>query len=84
MHPVPNNIVDILKMYFSDFKMRCQTANYVTKFIQMQVEIAMGCKVSPTLFVLTMKILLKATEASTEQVKLGQGMYTPPLMTQQS
>lgn len=76
---VPDSMIDILKQYFSNFQMRFQTAAYVTDWTKLEVGIAMGCTVSPILFVLAMQILLKATEASTVMVKLGKGIVMPPL-----
>lgn len=79
MHHVPLVVVDILKQYFNAFKMRYSTPTYTTDWTQLEVGIAMGCTVSPVLFVLAMQVLLKAAEAETELVDLGQSVRMPPL-----
>src|SRR5215475_7038850 len=65
MHHVPLVVVDILKQYFNAFKMRYSTPIYTTDWTQLEFGIAMGCTVSPVLFVLAMQVLLKAAEAET-------------------
>src|SRR5215470_9593881 len=79
MHHVPLVVVDILKQYFNAFKMRFSTPTYTTDWTQLEVGIAMGCTISPVLFVLAMQVLLKAAEAETELVDLGQSVRMPPL-----
>ena len=79
MHHVPDTVIDILKEYFSHFKMRFTTASYTTGWTELEVGIAMGCTVSPILFVLAMQVLLKATEAYAKSAELGNGICMPPL-----
>ena len=79
MHHVPDTVIDILKKYFSHFKMRFTTTSYTTAWTELEVGIAMGCTVSPILFVLAMQVLLKATEASAKPADLGSGILMPPL-----
>ena len=76
---VPEYMINILKAYFGGFRMRYRTKSYVTDWTQLEVGIAMGCTVSPILFVLAMQVLLKATEATAAPVKLGKGSIMPPL-----
>ena len=79
MHHIPNSMIDILKQYFSNFRMLFRTMSYVTNWTELQVGIAMGCAVSPILFVLAMQVHLKGTESCAEPVKLGKGVHMPPL-----
>src|SRR5215469_5308480 len=79
MHHVPENIVSIIKCYFRDFKMRFTTPSFTTDWMNLEIGIAMGCTVSPVLFVLAMQVLLKAVEPSTEDAHLGKGVHMPPL-----
>ena len=79
MYHVPNEIKDMLKAYFAGFKMRFTTEAYTTKWIDLQVGIAMGCAVSPILFVMAMQVLLKATEHQAAPANLGGGCFMPPL-----
>ena len=61
----------MLDSYFSKFKMRFSTMNYTTNWANLEVGIAMGCTVSPILFVLAMQVLLKAAERKANPAKLG-------------
>ncbi|GFN79042.1 reverse transcriptase [Plakobranchus ocellatus] len=72
MHHVPDD-------YFSEFRMRFSTNEYTTKWINLEVGIAMGCTISPILFVMAMEVILKATEGSAGPANLGGGCSMPPL-----
>ena len=39
----------------------------------------MGCTISPSLFVLAMQILLKATGSNIPEAHIGKGVYMPPI-----
>ena len=79
MYHVPDQIKAVLKEYFAGFQMRFTTETYTTKWIDLQVGIAMGCAVSPILFVMAMQVLLKATESKAPPADLGGGCFMPPL-----
>ena len=79
MHHVPEGIRKMLESYFSKFKMRFSTMNYTTNWASLEVGIAMGCTVSPILFVLAMQVLLKAAERKANPANLGKGCQMPPL-----
>ena len=66
MYHVPPNIRDMLKTYFDGFSMRFSTKEYTTKWVDLDVGIAMGCAISPILFVLAMEVILKAASSDTE------------------
>ncbi|GFO36928.1 reverse transcriptase [Plakobranchus ocellatus] len=72
MHHVPDD-------YFSEFCMRFSTNEYTTKWINLEVGIAMGCTISPILFVMAMEVILKAAEGSAGPANLGGGCSMPPL-----
>ena len=67
--------------YFSGFWMRFSTNSYITDWINLEIGIAMGCTISPILFIMAMEVILKAAEDSTGPVNLGGGCYMPPLKT---
>ena len=76
---VPKNIRDMLKKYFDGFEMRFSTDKFTTDWINLEVGIAMGCAISPILFVLTMEVILKAAMTNTQPASLGSDCHIPPL-----
>ena len=76
---VPPKICEMLRTYFAGFSMRFSTSEYTTSWIDLQVGIAMGCAISPILFVLAMEVLLKASARNASPADLGGGHVTPPL-----
>ena len=79
MYHVPKNIRNMLKKYFNGFSMRFSTKEYTTDWINLEVGIAMGCAISPILFVLAMEVILKAATSNARQTDLGDGYKMPPL-----
>ena len=79
MYHVPETIQVMLEDYFINFRMRFSTASYTTDWINLEVGIAMGCTISPILFVTAMKVMLKAAEASAGPVNIGGGCHMSPL-----
>ena len=79
MYHVPKSIREMLKRYFHGFSMRFSTSKYTTDWINLEVGIAMGCAISPILFVLAMEVLLKAAMSGAGSVDLGNGYQMPPL-----
>ena len=71
----------MLDGYFSGFRMRFSTNSYTSVWINLEIGIAMGCTISPILFVMAMEIILKAAEDSAGSANLGGGCYMPPLKT---
>ena len=69
----------MLDDYFSDFRMRFSTNSYPTDWINLEIGIAMGCTISPILFVMAMEVILKAAEDGAGPTNLGGGCYMPPL-----
>ncbi|GFN84733.1 reverse transcriptase [Plakobranchus ocellatus] len=79
MYHVPEVIQVILDDYFSGFRMRFSTNDYTTNWINLEVGIAMGCTISPILFVMAMEVILKAAQSSAGLANLGGGCSMPPL-----
>ena len=79
MYHVPENIRRMLAEYFGGFQMRFSTSDFTTDWINLEVGIAMGCAISPILFVLAMEVILKAAGDKTDQVDLGDGCMMPAL-----
>ncbi|GFN86106.1 reverse transcriptase [Plakobranchus ocellatus] len=79
MYHVPEVIQVMLDDYFNGFRMRFSTNNYTTNWINLEVGIAMGCTISPILFVMAMEVILKAAEGSAGPANLGGGCSMPPL-----
>jgi hypothetical protein len=69
----------MLKMYFTGFAVRFSTREYITEWVDLQVEIAMGCTISPILFVMAMEIILKAAEGFARGPMIDTGCYLQPL-----
>ncbi|GFO36713.1 reverse transcriptase [Plakobranchus ocellatus] len=76
---VPEIIQVMLDNFFSGFRMRFSTIDYTTNWTNVEVGIAMGCTISPTLIVMTMEVILKAAEGSAGPANLGGGCSMPPL-----
>ena len=69
----------ILDKYFNCFRMRFSTNSYTTDWTNLDIGIAMGCTISPILFVMAMEVIFKATEGSAGPANLGGGCYMAPL-----
>ena len=71
MYHVPAEISCMLGTYFDGFRMLFTTKDFTTNWTRLEVRIAMGYTVSPVLFVLSMQLLLKATESKSNFVEFG-------------
>ena len=76
---VPEDIQMMLDKYFRGFRMKFSSNSYTTDWINLEIGIAMGCKISSILFVMAMEVILKAAEGSAGPANLGGGCYMPPL-----
>ncbi|GFN84192.1 glutamine synthetase [Plakobranchus ocellatus] len=56
MYHLPEVIQVMLDDSFGGFRMRFSTNNYTTNWINLEVGIAMGCTISPILFVMAMEV----------------------------
>ncbi|GFO12335.1 reverse transcriptase [Plakobranchus ocellatus] len=79
MYHVPEVIQVMLDDYFNGFRMRFSTNNYTINWINLEAGIAMGCAISPILFVMAMEVILNAAEGSAGPANLGGGCSMPPL-----
>ena len=79
MFHVPPNIREMLKTYFDGFSMRFSTKEYTTSWIDLDVGIAMGCAISPILFVMAMETILNAASNKAGPANLDSGHVPPPL-----
>ena len=79
MYHTPVPVVQLIQAYFAQFEMRFTTAHYTTAWTPLQVGVAMGCTISPILFVLVMQVFLKAAETTCSGADLGEGLHMPPL-----
>jgi hypothetical protein len=79
MYQVPAHIRDMLKAYFNDLVLRFPTSRFTTDWTRLEIGIAMGCSISPILFVLAMQIILKAAENAANGPDLWEGCNMPPL-----
>ena len=59
--------------------MRYSTQSFTTDWVNLEVGIAMGCTISPILFVLAMEVILKASEQYAGPTNLGDGCQMHPL-----
>ena len=72
---MPQPVTHILQEYFSGFMMRFSIKTYTTRWVLLEVGIAMVCTMSPFLFVLAMPILLKAAGSNIPEAHIGKGMH---------
>ena len=79
MYHVPEEVIRIIQLYFSNFRMRFSTDQYTTDWMPLEIGIAMGCTISPILFVLAMQVILSAAETHAEKLELKEGCYMPPI-----
>ncbi|GFR82378.1 reverse transcriptase [Elysia marginata] len=71
IYHVPEDIQVMLDDYFSGFRMR-----FTTNWINLEVDIAMGCTISQILFVMAMEVIVKAAEGSAGSTNLGGGVQS--------
>ena len=57
--------------------MRFSTKECITGWIPLQVGIAMGCAISPPLFVLAMQIVLNAVGDGIHEARMGRVVHMP-------
>ena len=79
MYHVPEDIQVMLDKYFNGFRMRFSIDSYTKDWVNLEIGIAMGCTISPILFVMAMKVTLMTAERSAGSANLGGGCYMSPL-----
>ena len=78
-HNVPEFLIDVLQQYFRRFRLRLSTSTCSTEWFNLRVGIAMGCSISPILFVLAMQLLLGSIASRVQDVYLGKGIFMPSI-----
>ncbi|CAM4298856.1 unnamed protein product [Leuciscus chuanchicus] len=74
---VPIGIRALVAKYFGDFQMCCTHQDFTTGWHQLEVGIAMGCSISPILFVAAFEIILIGARKMVGGVKLPSGQRLP-------
>ena len=77
-HHVPRAVIEVHQEYFNGFVMRFSTKECTTGWIPLQVGIAMGYAISPSLFVLAL-IVLNAVGAGIPEARMSRGIYMPSI-----
>ncbi|KAJ8349047.1 hypothetical protein SKAU_G00276360 [Synaphobranchus kaupii] len=75
----PNCIKDLVAKYFADLQMCCAHQDFTTGWQQLEVGIAMGCSISPILFIAAFEIILIGARKMAGGVKMPSGQRLPPL-----
>ena len=73
---VPQPVIHILQEYLSGFKMRFYTKTNTTRWVPLEVGIAMTCTISPSLFAMAM---LKTTGSNIPESHIGKRLHMPPI-----
>ena len=64
---INQGIIQMLQQYFGGFKIRFITEDFIISWINLRVGIDVGCSISPTLFIMTMELILDALQSWTEK-----------------
>lgn len=76
---VPECVRTIITKYFSNLHMCFALDNYTLGWQQLEYGIAMGCAISPILFVTAFEIILRGARQVVGGIKLPSGERLPPL-----
>ena len=76
---VPTCIRALVGKYFGDLQMCCTHQDFTTGWQQLEVGIAMGCSISPILFVAAFEVILIGARKMVGGVKLPSGKRLPPV-----
>jgi len=74
---IPVCICALVAKYFEDIKMSCTHQDFTTGWQQLELGIAIGCSVSPILFVATFKVILMGARVMVGGMKLPSGQRLP-------
>lgn len=75
---IPVCICALVTKYFEDIKMCCTHQDFTTGWQQLEVGIAMGCSISPILFVAAFEVILMGARVMVGGMKLPSGQRLPP------
>lgn len=76
---IPVCIRALVAKYFEDIKMCCTHQDFTTSWQQLEVGIAMGCSISPILFVAAFEVILMGARVMVGGMKLPSGQRLPPV-----
>ncbi|KAK0146800.1 LINE-1 reverse transcriptase [Merluccius polli] len=76
---IPVCIRTLVVKYFEDLRMCCTHQDFTTGWQRLEVGIAMGCSISPILFVAAFEIILIGARKMVGGVKLPSGQRLPPV-----
>ena len=76
---MPSCIKNLVANYFKDLQMCFALQDFITGWQQLEVGIAMGCAISPILFVAAFEIILIGARQTVGGIKLPSGQKLPPL-----
>ena len=65
---IPEDIKNLISTYFKRTYVRCSNNKYSTKWQKLNIGIMIGCVISPLLFVLVMKMILRSADVNTNQI----------------
>ena len=72
---MPEDIQVMLDKYFEGLWMMFFTNNYTAEWINVEIVIAMGCRITPILFIMALEVVLKAAEGNAGPANLVSGCY---------
>ena len=75
---ISEKLRNLIMQYYGDFGMRLSTVQYAPTWQKLEVEISMGCAISPILYVLAMEVITRAAERARPGVVLD-GEELPPI-----
>lgn len=78
---MPSCIKNMVASYFNDLQMCFALQDFTTGWQQLEVGIAMGCAISPILFVSAFEVILVRARQMVGGIKLPSGQRLPPLRT---
>lgn len=78
---MPSCIKNMVASYFNDLQMCFALRDFTTGWQQLEVGIAMGCALSPILFVSAFEVILIGARQMVGGIKLPSGQRLPPLRT---
>lgn len=73
------NLITVNLTFIEILPLVCACYWYTTRWVLLEVGKAMGCAISPSLFVKAMKILLKATGSNILEAQISKGVNMSPI-----
>ena len=65
---IPEDIKNLISTYFKRTYVRFSNNKYSTNWQKLNIDIMMGCVISPLLFVLVMEMILRSADVNTNQI----------------